>query len=59
MYNRNAKLIQEKYREYLIPSVLSSAALAVASLVDSMLVGSLLGEESLAANIFEGMTAHC
>ena len=48
MYTRNAKLIQKKYREYLIPSVLSSAALAVASLVDSMLVGSLLGEEALA-----------
>ncbi|MCR4908711.1 MAG: polysaccharide biosynthesis C-terminal domain-containing protein [Lachnospiraceae bacterium] len=48
MYVRNAKLIQEKYREYLIPSVLSSAALAVASLVDSMLVGSLLGEKALA-----------
>ncbi len=48
MTERNNKLIQEKYREYLIPSVLSSAALAVASLVDSMLVGQLLGKDALA-----------
>ncbi len=48
MYSRNGKLIQEKYREYLLPSVMSSTALAVASLVDSMLVGSLLGAEALA-----------
>ncbi len=48
MYKRNAKLIQRKYYEYLLPSVMSAAALAVASLVDSMLVGSLLGTEALA-----------
>ena len=48
MYERNAKLIQEKYREYLVPAVMSTAALAVAALVDDMMVGSLLGSEPLA-----------
>ncbi|MBO4396087.1 MAG: hypothetical protein J5819_07050 [Eubacterium sp.] len=48
-YSRNARLIQIKYREYLIPSVLTSAALACASVVDSAIVGNLLGERELAA----------
>ncbi len=48
MYERNAKLIQEKYRQYLVPAVMTAAALAVASLVDSMMVGMLLGADPLA-----------
>ncbi len=48
MYKRNAKLIQEKYWQYLGPAVMSAAALAVAALVDNMMVGQLLGAEPLA-----------
>ncbi len=48
MYSRTGTLIQKKYHEYLLPAVMSAAALAVASLVDSMLVGNLLGPEALA-----------
>lgn len=48
MYERSAKLIQEKYRQYLVPAVMSTAALAVAALVDDMMVGLLLGAEPLA-----------
>ncbi len=48
MYTRNAKIIQKKYLEYLIPSVLSTAALAAAALVDKILVGIFLGAEAIA-----------
>lgn len=47
MYARDARLIQQKYTEYLLPSVLSVAALAVATVVDGMLVGNLLGADAL------------
>ncbi len=47
MYTRDARLIQQKYMEYLLPSVLSVAALAVATVVDGMLVGNLLGASAL------------
>ncbi len=45
---RNDKLIQQKYREYLIPSVMTSAALSLASVVDAAIVGNLLGSKELA-----------
>ena len=45
---RDARLIRQKYREYLIPAVLTSAALALASVVDSAIVGNLLGAKELA-----------
>ncbi len=47
-FARNDKLIQQKYREYLIPAVLTSATLALASTVDAAIVGNLLGAEELA-----------
>ena len=47
MYARDSRLIQKKYAEYILPSVLSTAALSVASMVDNILVGNLLGGTAL------------
>ena len=49
MYERTGTLIREKFREYLLPSVMTSLAMSLASVVDSMIVGNLLGGEALAA----------
>ena len=46
-FERNEKLIRQKYREYLIPSVFTAAALSLASVVDSAIVGNLVGTEEL------------
>ncbi|MDR0951798.1 MAG: ATP-binding protein [Oscillospiraceae bacterium] len=49
MIDRTNTLINKKFRAFLIPTIVSTAALAVASVIDNILVGNLLGEAELAA----------
>ena len=47
---RNAKLINKKFIQYLIPSILTIFAMQFASLLDGILVGNLIGSEGLSAS---------
>jgi Na+-driven multidrug efflux pump/anti-sigma regulatory factor (Ser/Thr protein kinase) len=49
MFDRTNTLIRKKFRAFLVPTIASTAALAVASVIDNILVGNLLGEAELAA----------
>lgn len=49
MYERSGQMIRRKFREYLLPTVLTSMAVSMASVVDGIIVGSLLGDVALAA----------
>lgn len=49
MYERSGRMIRQKFREYLLPTVLTSMAISMASVVDGVIVGSLLGDVALAA----------
>jgi len=49
MFERNAKLINKKFYQYLIPSILTIFAMQFASLLDGIIVGNLLGGEALTA----------
>lgn len=49
MYERDGKLVQKKFREYLIPTLLTSMAVSLSSVIDSIIVGKLLGDSALAA----------
>ncbi|MDI9470237.1 MAG: MATE family efflux transporter [Bacillota bacterium] len=49
MYERSGQIIRQKFGEYLLPTVLTSMAISMASVVDGIIVGSLLGDVALAA----------
>jgi Na+-driven multidrug efflux pump/anti-sigma regulatory factor (Ser/Thr protein kinase) len=49
LYERSGTLIQRKFREYLIPTVLTSIAISLGNIVNSVIVGNLLGEKALSA----------
>ncbi len=49
MFERNAKLINKKFYQYLIPSVLTIFAMQIASLFDGIIVGNFLGNDALSA----------
>lgn len=49
MNTRNALLLNRKFREFLLPTILTSTAVSLASIVDGIIVGGLLGERALAA----------
>ena len=49
MFQRNNKLIDRKFYQYLIPSILTIFAMQFASLADGIIVGNLLGVEALSA----------
>ncbi len=49
MYERSGHIIRQKFREYLLPTAMTSMAISMASVVDGIIVGSLLGEVALAA----------
>lgn len=49
MLKRNAKLIKLKFLQYLIPSILTSLALQVGNIVDTILVGNILGPDVMSA----------
>ncbi len=54
MYARNQLLVTHKFREYLLSALLMSSAVSLATVVDSILVGRLLGSVALSA---VGLTA--
>jgi len=59
MYERTGKLIREKFKEYLLPTVLTSMAVSMASVVDGAIVGNLLGDIALAAVGLAGPIIFC
>lgn len=59
MYERSGNLIKEKFREYLLPTMLTSLAVSMASVVDGMIVGSLLGDTALATIGLAGPVIFC
>jgi len=52
---RNEKLIRAKLWQYLLPSIMMTAALQLGNIVDTMLVGNLLGPDAMSA-VKIGMT---
>ena len=56
MLKRNEKLIKTKLWQYLLPSVVLTASLQIGNVVDTMLVGNLLGTDAMSA-VKIGMTA--
>lgn len=59
MYERTGKLIREKFREYLLPTIMTSMAVSMASVVDGAIVGNLLGDMALAAVGLSGPIIFC
>jgi Na+-driven multidrug efflux pump/anti-sigma regulatory factor (Ser/Thr protein kinase) len=49
MYERRPTLARSKFRQFLLPTLLTTAALSLALVVDGIIVGNLLGERALAA----------
>ncbi len=49
MYERSGALLERKFKEYLLPTVLTTVAVSLATVVDSIIVGNLLGETALSA----------
>ena len=49
MFERNSKLINKKFIQYLIPSILTIFAMQFASLLDGIIVGNLIGNDALSA----------
>ncbi len=49
MYEQTGALIKSKFNEHLIPTVLTAMALSLATVIDSIIVGQLLGADALAA----------
>lgn len=52
---RNEKLIKTKLWQYLLPSIMMTAALQIGNIVDTMLVGNILGPDAMSA-VKIGMT---
>ena len=48
-YERSGSLIERKFREYLIPTVLTTIAIFLANIMNSIIVGNFLGERALSA----------
>lgn len=59
MYERTGALVQKKFREYLLPTVMTSLAMSLASVIDSVIVGNLLGDTALAAVGLSGPVIFC
>ena len=49
MLKRNAKLINAKFIQYLIPAIMTTVALQAGNIVDTILVGNILGSEVMSA----------
>jgi len=52
LYERSSTLMNRKFREYLIPTILTNAAVSLTTVMDSIVVGNLLGEAALSATGF-------
>ena len=50
MFERNTKLINKKFYQYLIPSILTIFAMQFASLLDGIIVGNFIGGDALSAS---------
>lgn len=48
-YKRNSGLLDNKYREFFVPTVLTAMATSMSIIVDGIIVGNLLGANALAA----------
>ncbi len=59
MYERNSTLVQKKFKEYLFPTIMTSLAMSLASVIDSIIVGNLLGDQALAAIGLSGPIIFC
>ena len=59
MYERTGALVQKKFREYLLPTIMTSLAMSLASVIDSVIVGNLLGDTALAALGLSGPVIFC
>ena len=49
MHQRNSRLIDEKFKQYLLPGIMMAMALQLGNIVDIILVGNFLGAEAMAA----------
>lgn len=49
MLKRNDKIIIQKMRQYILPGIMLTAALQIGNIVDTMLVGNLLGPDAMSA----------
>ncbi len=49
MYKQTGTLIKSKFKEHLLPTILTTMALSLATMIDGIIVGQLLGSEALAA----------
>lgn len=49
MHERNHELLDNKIKQYLLPAVMMKLALQLGNVVDTMLVGNLLGTEAMSA----------
>lgn len=58
-YERNSTLVHNKFKEYLVPTIMTSLAMSLASVVDSIIVGNLLGDQALAAIGLSGPIIFC
>lgn len=59
MYERTGVLVQKKFKEYLLPTMMTSLAMSLASVVDSVIVGNFLGDTALAAVGLAGPIIFC
>lgn len=49
MHKRNHRLLDAKIWQYLLPGIMMSLALQLGNIVDTILVGNLLGTDAMAA----------
>ncbi len=49
MLKRNDRIIIQKMRQYILPGIMLTAALQIGNIVDTMLVGNLLGPDAMSA----------
>ncbi len=59
MFERSGELVSGKFREYLIPTLLMTMSVFISNVVNSMLVGNLLGETALSAVGLAGPVIYC
>ncbi len=48
-HHRNTRLIDEKFKQYLLPGIMMAMALQIGNIVDTILVGNFLGAEAIAS----------
>ncbi|WP_169805443.1 MATE family efflux transporter [Methanobrevibacter cuticularis] len=51
MFERNFKLTYAKYKEFFLPTLLITASINVTSVIDSIIIGNLIGSNALAATV--------